>query len=142
LLNTYGNHAAIIPNPVVWFLKGKCVPFALLMELEALKSFHKLLEFFGQGCDEGHPKGGRCRDNEVSCSNLLVIMFLVSRRIPINFERDWVAPPNLQFSNYRNNSFDLLVLLQEEYQSILTILILVIDNGKIARDVLSLGVGR
>jgi hypothetical protein len=80
-------------------------------------------------------------DSEIPSFDLLVILFLVSRRVPVDFERDGVSPPNLQLSDDRNNCFDLLILFQEEYQGIFTILFLVAHNGKIARDVLSLGIG-
>jgi hypothetical protein len=80
-------------------------------------------------------------DCEIPSLDLLVILLLVSRRVPVDFERDGVSPPNLQLSDDGNDCFDLLILFQEKYQGIFTILILVAHNGKIARDVLSLGVG-
>ena len=118
-----------MPHPVVGFLKGKGVSFALLMELKVLKSLHKLFEFSGQSCDEGQSELRLGWDSEISSFNLLVILFFVSSRLPIYFERDGVSLPNLQFSNNGNNSFDLLILFQEEYQCIFVILILVADNG-------------
>jgi len=111
------------------------------MKLEILKPLHKLFEFSGQSCNKGHSKLRLGRDREISSFNLLVILFLVSRGVPEYFERDGVGLPYLQFSNNWNDSFDLLILLQEEYQGILAVLILVTHNGKIARYILSLCIG-